>query len=116
MSGFVMRKGQRFKTFATVKYRGERIAGEGIIKDLSLNGSYITGSKPVSVGMVLTLQMFVPGEPELLLIDHATVKWVKRAEFGVDFHDLQPDVSDRITQLIATLVKRQHGTPPAAKG
>jgi hypothetical protein len=31
----------------------------------------------------------------------------------VDFHDLQPEVTDRITRLIATLVKRQHGTPPA---
>jgi hypothetical protein len=40
------------------------------------------------------------------------VKWIKRAEFGVDFHDLQPEVTDRITQIIATLVKRQHGTPP----
>jgi hypothetical protein len=47
------------------------------------------------------------------MIDRATVKWIKRAEFGVDFHDLQPEVTDRITQLIATLVKRQHGTPPA---
>jgi hypothetical protein len=113
MAGFVLRKGQRLKTFATVKYRGDMIAGEGIVKDLSLSGSYITGNVPVSVGMELSLQMFVPGEPELLMIDRATVKWIKRAEFGVDFHDLQPEVTDRITRLIATLVKRQHGTPPA---
>ena len=112
MAGFVLRKGQRLKTFATVKYRGDNIAGEGIIKDLSLSGSYITGNVPVSVGMVLSLQMFVPGEPELLRIDHATVKWVKRAEFGLDFHDLQPEVTEKITQIISTLVKRQHGTPP----
>jgi len=112
MAGFVLRKGQRLKTFATVKYRGDMIAGEGIVKDLSLSGSYITGNVPVSVGIELSLQMFVPGEPELLVIDRATVKWIKRAEFGVDFHDLQPEVTDRITQLIATLVKRQHGTPP----
>ena len=115
MSGFILRKSQRLKTFATVKYRGEKIAGEGIVKDLSLSGSFIIGNVPVSAGMVLSLQMFVPGESELLLIDRATVKWVKRAEFGVDFHDLQPEVTDRITQLIATLVKRQHGTPPPPK-
>ena len=115
MAGFVLRKGQRLKTFATVKYRGDNIAGEGIIKDLSLSGSYITGNVPVSIGMVLSLQMFVPGEPELLLIDRATVKWVKRAEFGLDFHDLQPEVTEKITQIISTLVKRQHGTPPPAK-
>ena len=110
MPGFVLRKSQRLKTFATVKYRGDKIAGEGIIKDLSLSGSYITGNRPVSVGMVLALQIFVPGDPELLLIDRSTVKWVKRAAFGVDFDNVQPKMAERITQVISTLVKTQHGS------
>jgi hypothetical protein len=110
MAGFIMRKGQRLKTFAPVRYRGDGIAGDGIIKDLSLSGSYITGNVPVSVGMTLGLQIFVPGDPELLLIDRATVKWVKRAAFGVDFDAHEPKVAERITQLISTLVKTQHGS------
>ena len=112
MTGFGMRKGQRLKTFAPVRYRGDGIAGEGIIKDLSLSGSYIIGNVPVSVGMALALQIFVPGEAELLLIDRATVKWVKRSTFGVDFENPQPKVAERITQLISTLVKTQHGSSP----
>jgi hypothetical protein len=112
MAGFVMRKGQRLKAFAPVQYRGDGIAGEGIIKDLSLNGSYITGNTPVSVGMTLALQIFVPGDPELLLIDRATVKWVKRANFGVDFDNLQPKAAEQITRVISTLVKTQHGSSP----
>ena len=110
MTGFVMRKGQRLKTFAPLRYRGDGIAGEGIIKDLSLTGSYIIGNTPVSVGMVLALHIFVPGDPELLLIDRATVKWVKKSAFGVDFDILQPKVSERITEVISTLVKTQHGS------
>lgn len=111
MAGFVVRKAQRLKTFATMHYFGDGVAGEGIIKDLSLNGSYITGNRPVSIGMVLALHIFVPGEAELLLIDRATVKWVKRAEFGVDFDTHEPKVAERITKLISTLVKAQHGSP-----
>ncbi len=111
MAGFVIRKGQRLKTFAPVCYRGDGIAGEGIINDLSLSGSYITGNTPVSVGMALALQIFVPGDPELLLIDHATVTWVKKSKFGVDFVNPQPKVAKRITQVISTLVKTQHGSP-----
>ena len=111
MAGFVMRKAQRLKTFATLRYFGDGVAGEGIIKDLSLNGSYITGNRPVSMGMVLALHIFVPGEAELLLIDRATVKWVKRAQFGVDFDTHEPKVAERITKLISTLVKTQHGSP-----
>ena len=110
MAGFFLRKSQRLKTFATMRYFGDGVAGEGIIKDLSLNGSYITGNRPVSIGMVLALHIFVPGEAELLLIDRATVKWVKRAEFGVDFDTHEPKIAERITQVISTLVKTQHGS------
>ena len=110
MAGFILRKGQRLKTFATLRYFGDGVAGEGIVKDLSLSGSYITGNRPVSIGMVLALHIFVPGEAVLLLIERATVKWVKRAAFGVDFDTHEPKVAERITQLISTLVKTQRGS------
>ena len=77
-----------------------------------LSGSYIIGNAPVSIGMVLALHIFVPGDPELLLIDRATVKWVKRADFGVDFDTHEPKVAERITQVISKLVKTQHGSFP----
>ena len=109
MAGFVMRKDQRLKKMVPVRYLGDGIAGEGIIKDISLSGSYITGNAPVSVGVTLALQIFVPGDPEPLLIDRATVKWVKGSEFGVDFDTPEPKVAERITAIISTLVKTQHG-------
>ena len=110
MAGFVMRKNHRLKKLVPVRYLRDGIAGEGIIKDLSLSGSYITGNAPVSVGMALGLQIFVPGDPVPLLIDRATVKWVKGSEFGVDFDTPQPKVAERITQVISTLVKTHHGS------
>ena len=110
MAGFGMRKHQRLKRLVPVRYRGDGIAGEGIINDLSLSGSYMTGNAPVSIGLALSLQMFVPGDPEPLLIDHATVIWVKGSEFGVDFDTPKPKVTERITKVISTLVKTQHGS------
>ena len=104
MAGFVMRKNQRLKRLVPVRYLRDGIAGEGIIKDLSLSGSYITGNTPVSVGMALAIQIFVPGDPVPLLIDRATVKWVKGSEFGVDFDSFQPKEAERITKVISTLV------------
>ena len=108
MAGFVMRKHQRLKKLVPVRYLSNGIAGEGIIQDLSLNGSNLTGNAPVSIGMVLALQVFVPGDPEPLLIDRAIVKWVKKSEFGVDFDTPPPKVGERITTVISTLVKMQH--------
>jgi hypothetical protein len=112
MAGFVMRENQRLKKLVPVRYLGDGMAGEGIIKDLSLSGSYMTGNAQVSVGMALALQIFVPGDPEPLLIDHAIVIWVKGSEFGVefgvDFDTPPPKIAERITTLISTLVKTQH--------
>ena len=110
MAGFVMRKHQRLKKLVPVRYLGDGIVGEGIIKDLSLTGSYMTGNAPVSAGMTLALQIFVPGDPEPLLIDHVIVKWVKGSEFGVDFDTSPPKVAERITTVISTLVKTHHGS------
>jgi PilZ domain len=109
MAGFFVRKNQRIKRLVPVRYLGDGIVGEGIIKDLSLNGSYITGNAAVSIGAVLALQIFIPGDPEPLLIDRATVKWVKGSDFGVDFDTSKSQVTERIAKIISTLVKTQHG-------
>ena len=110
MTGFGMRKNQRLKKLAPVRYCGGGITGEGMMEDLSLTGSYIIGNAPVSVGMALALQMFVPGDPEPVLIDRAIVKWVKGSEFGVDFDTSQPQVAERITTIISMLAKDQRGS------
>ena len=110
MAGLGMRKSQRLKKLAPVRYRGDGIAGEGMIEDLSLSGSYIIGKTSVSVGMALALQMFVPGDPEPVLIDRAIVKWVNGSGFGVDFDTSQPQMAERITTIISMLVKSQHGS------
>ena len=110
MAGFVMRKHQRLKKLVPVRYLRDGIAGEGIIKDLSLNGSYMTGNAPVSIGMVLALQIFVPGDSEPLLIERAIVRWVKKSEFGVDFDTPSPKVAEHLTRTISTLITRQHGS------
>jgi hypothetical protein len=110
MAGFFVRKNQRIKRLVPVRYLGDGIVGEGIIKDLSLSGSYITGNAAVSIGAVLALQIFIPGDPEPLLIDRATVKWVKGSDFGVDFDTFESQVTERIAKIISKLVNTQHGS------
>jgi hypothetical protein len=110
MAWFFKRKPQRLTRLVSVRYLRDEMAGEGIIDELSLSGSYMTGNTPVSVGMTLALQIFVPGDPVPLLIDRATVKWVKGSEFGVDFDTPEPKVAERITTVISTLVKTQQGS------
>jgi len=108
MAGFVLRKNYRFKRLVPMKYMGDGIAGEGMIEDLSLGGSYVAGYTPVSVGMALALKLFVPGDQEPLLIDRATVRWVKGFDFGLDFGTPQAPVAERIMTVISRLVKAEY--------
>ncbi|MEC4890683.1 MAG: response regulator [Nitrospira sp.] len=107
MAWVAMRKNQRIEGSMPIRYSGTMIAGEGTITDLSLSGSRIAGNVPVLAGMVLTLQLFVPGDPEPVLIDRATVQWAKESAFGVDFGALPPKTAARIAQAISTLITMQ---------
>jgi hypothetical protein len=109
MAEFVIRKYQRLKRSVPVRYLWDGMVGEGIINDLSPSGSSMIGDAPVSVGLALALHMFVPGDPEPVLINRAIVKWIKGSEFGVDFDTPQPTVAERITTVISTSAKTQHG-------
>jgi PilZ domain-containing protein len=106
MGRFVMRKNQRFRASVPVLYQGKEVAGEGMVKDLSLSGWQIRGNEPVSVGMSLVLRVFLPEEAEPLRIDPAIVQWVKSLEFGVKFDTSPRRVLDRIEQIIAGFVQK----------
>ena len=85
MPELVVRKHTRFKRLIPVRYVNKGHAGAGIMTDVSVNGTRITGETVVAVGMVLALQMFVPGDMEPAWIEQVKVLWVKGSEFGVTF-------------------------------
>ena len=109
MAGFTFRKYQRFKESVPVRYHGHGSAGEGLLIDLSLNGGRIKGKMPVSEGMVVELNIPLPGDPEPLVIEQASVQWVRGLEFGIEFKP-QRVVAERITALIAELANKRPGS------
>lgn len=102
MAVFQLRKHKRFNAVVPVRYGYAGTPCEGLLKDVSLGGSSIIGTVPVSVGMELMVQLSVPGDLEPLLISRALVKWVKGREFGIEFELLPADT--KVHGLISTLV------------
>ena len=119
MVKFHLRKHQRFNEVVSVQYGPEGTACDGALNDRSLSGASITGTGPVSVGMGLTVQLCVPGDPEPFRIERARVKWVKhritRQEFGVEFELLPATVRARLHQLVSRLI-HDHGRHRATRG
>ena len=111
MADFVIRKNSRFRESVPVRYHGGDVTGEGTLEELSLSGARIKGSTAVLPGMVLGLEILVPGEAEPLRVARATVQWVKDHTFGVELEP-QREVAGRITNLIAAIVQKHHGRKP----
>jgi len=54
-------------------------------------------------GMQITIQLHIPGEPQPILIDNATVRWSGSAGIGVEFLTIAPPQQDRLSLMIKQL-------------
>lgn len=90
----------RFLVQFPMMYLGRTVSGQGVIKGLSLAGCQALGNAPASAGQMLSVRLTLPNDQEPLVIDRATVKWVKGLEFGLTFDHLDEQQTIRLQQVI----------------
>jgi hypothetical protein len=54
-------------------------------------------------GMQIAIQLHIPGEPQPILIDNATVRWSGSAGIGVEFLTIAAPQQDRLSLMIKQL-------------
>lgn len=86
-------------------YLGEGLVGTGKVCDLSVKGWRIDGDKPVTVGMKLTLRVFLPDQPKAIDVDGVTVKWVKDRVFGLETVKMTATAESRIHRFVESVLK-----------
>ena len=86
-------------------YLGEGLVGTGKVCDLSVRGWRIDGDKPVTVGMKLTLRVFLPDQPKAIDVEGVTVKWVKERGFGLETLKLSAAAEARIQKFVESVLK-----------
>ena len=79
--------------------RGQMMAGEGELRDLSPGGCRVTSSVAVPVGVMLECYIFPQGAVHPFTIEGAMVRWSRPQEFGVAFTTIRPGVQRQIAQL-----------------
>jgi hypothetical protein len=84
-------------------YLGEGIVGTGKVCDLSVKGWRIEGDKPVTIGMKLTLRVFLPDEPKAIDVDGATVQWVQGSNFGLENLKIAAPAVIRIRKFVESM-------------
>lgn len=72
------------------------LLGDGTVVDLSETGVGIRGNRHVTVGMELTLFLYLPDESDPLFILEGTVVWSSGSQFGVVLNELSLQEGDRM--------------------
>ena len=63
---------------------GEIIMGDGMVTDLSHHGLGIRGNTPVTLGIELTIFLYLPDGKDPLFVMEARVAWTSGRRFGVE--------------------------------
>ena len=75
----------------------------GSIRNLSVKGCLVDSIVSPFTGMQIAIQLHIPGEPQPILIDNATVRWSGSAGIGVEFLTIAPPQQDRLSLMIKQL-------------
>jgi hypothetical protein len=95
------RRGRRINLSCRLFLFGEDdFEAEATILDLSTNGCQATSLTEVQVGMVLRLSLFLHDQNWPVRIDEALVRWVKDANFGLEFTGIGLAHRERIRGII----------------
>lgn len=72
-----VRRVPRIPVQTSVTYLTPEIQAKGLVVDASREGLRIESDDPVHVGMRLALVLFLPDDQEPVMIEDATVRWVR---------------------------------------
>ncbi len=95
-------------------YLGEGLVGTGEVCDLSAKGWRIEGDKPVTVGMKLTLRVFLPDQPRAIDIEGVLVQWVNGRQFGLEIVHMNAAAEARIRKFVDSMLGPASDSPSAA--
>ncbi|MFO0775565.1 MAG: PilZ domain-containing protein [Nitrospiraceae bacterium] len=83
--------------------RGQMIAGDGELKDLSPGGCRIHTGVEAPVGTRLEVCLFSHPEAAPLLVDEAIVRWVQPGSIGLEFSQVRAEPRRRLLDLCRRL-------------
>ena len=64
----------------------------------------------VPAGTKLSLFIFLPGDPDPITVEHASVRWVKGRTCGVNIILMQPHDWFRLSQFVTRLMQQHFGS------
>jgi hypothetical protein len=102
---FVLRPYRRIPTWLALYYLSGECVGKGVVTNLSQSGMRVQGDHAVELGLDLTLRVTFTDDGPPIEIERATVRWVDRYDFGLDFAHLSPLAVKHITNVLSQQIR-----------
>ena len=81
---------------------GDVLMGDGMVTDLSHHGLGIRGNTPVSLGMELTIFLYLPDGKDPLFVMETKVAWTSGHQFGVEIMDMGLREGNRLRHFLCS--------------
>jgi hypothetical protein len=98
-----LRKARRADVQYAVAFSGDRLAGSGVVYNLSTGGCAIRSERSPQKGAYLALQIELSGQTTPLVVDMAVVEWAHQSEFGLRFISMQDAETSRLRNTLGVL-------------
>lgn len=98
-----VRRRFRYEIRCPIRYCINGEIREGIVVDMTREGWRLKGQEALDPGMILSLDVTLPGADSPLSIARAVVRWVEGRECGVKLERMEPEPAAQLSQFFSTL-------------
>lgn len=97
------RKYVRYQVEFPATFGGDH-TGMGIVYNLGIGGCKIVSDLTVDNGALLSVHLKIPEQTHPIVIRAATVRWIMKLEFGIEFLEMQELERARLEQFLGAQV------------
>ena len=98
-----VRRRYRYEVCCPIRYCINGRVKESLVVDMTREGWRLKGQEALAPGMVLSLDVTLPGATSSLPIARAVVRWVEGRECGVKLERMEPEPAAQLSQFFSTL-------------
>ena len=98
-----VRRRHRYAVECPAQYHVDGQVGEGVVVDMTREGWRIKGPGGVRLGVVLIIDVTLPGTGETISISRAVVCWVRGAEFGIKLETMDLLSAAKLSAFVSSL-------------
>lgn len=98
-----VRRRYRYEIRCPIRYCINGQIREGMVVDMTREGWRLKGQEALAPGMILSLDVKLPGAASSLSIARAVVRWVQGRECGVKLERMEPEPAAQLSKFFSTL-------------